>query len=91
MGGFAKPKQNTEKRNNNINEDFINGGRGETDNDSRKTAKNGNGKVLHVIIREETYKRLTRYIETEARRIESKAYITNEAINMWLDSKGFEK
>ena len=89
MGGFAKPKQNTEKRNNNINEDFINGGRGETDNDSKKTAKNG--KVLHVIIREETHKRLTRYIETEARRIESKAYITNEAINMWLDSKGFEK
>ena len=89
MGGFAKPKQNKKKRNNNINEDFINGGRGETDNDSRKTAKNG--KVLHVIIREETHKRLTRYIETEARRIESKAYITNEAINMWLDNKGFEK
>lgn len=89
MGGFAKPKQNTKKRNNNINEDFINGGRGETDNDSRKITKNG--KVLHVIIREETHKRLARYIETEARRIESKAYITNEAINMWLDNKGFEK
>ena len=89
MGGFAKPKQNTKKRNNNINEDFINGGRGETDNDSRKTAKNG--KVLHVIIREETHKRLTRYIETEARRIESKAYITNEAINMWLDNKNNKK
>ena len=46
-------------------------------------------KGFNVLLPIETINLLREYQRTEAKKIESQAYIVNEAILLWLKSKGF--
>lgn len=77
-------------RNNNgikkVQEDrFIEQARGETIYEKQKVDKKG----FNVLLPIETINLLREYQRTEAKKIESQAYIVNEAILLWLKSKGF--
>ena len=77
-------------RNNNgikkVQEDrFIEQARGETIYEKQKIDKKG----FNVLLPIETINLLREYQRTEAKKIESQAYIVNEAILLWLKSKGF--
>lgn len=63
-------------------QEIIAKARGET---SAKVVKTS----ICVQISMPTFERLKRYLNTEAKRIESQSYIVNDAINFWLDAKGF--
>lgn len=77
-------------RNNNgikkVQEDrFIEQARGETIYEKQKVDKKG----FNVLLPIETINLLREYQRTEAKKIESQAYIVNEAILLWLKNKGF--
>lgn len=77
-------------RNNNgikkVQEDrFIEQARGETIYEKQKVDKKG----FNVLLPIETINLLREYQRTEAKKIESQAYIVNEAILLWLKSRGF--
>lgn len=64
---------------------FIEQARGETIYEKQKVDKKG----FNVLLPIETINLLREYQRTEAKKIESQAYIVNEAILLWLKSKGF--
>lgn len=94
MSGFKKHIQPLLNDN---TDDFENSGRGESDkaNAKRKTkkeSKNKDNKVFSVLLPIELIEKLKRYQNSEnAKRIETQTYIFTQALNAWLDSKGFEK
>ncbi|OBV28895.1 hypothetical protein BKN38_10025 [Helicobacter sp. CLO-3] len=89
MGGFKKqPTQPLSSKSISENE-FENGGRGESK--TKKESKNKGNKVYSVLLPIELIDRLKRYQNREdAKRIETQTYICTQALNAWLDSKGFK-
>lgn len=78
------PRNNNEIKK--VQEDrFIEQARGETIYEKQKVDKKG----FNVLLPIETINLLREYQRTEAKKIESQAYIVNEAILLWLKSKGF--
>ncbi len=75
--------------------EFENGGRAksaETHTKRKAESKNKDNKVFSVLLPIELIERLKRYQNSEnAKRIETQTYIFTQALNAWLDSKGFEK
>lgn len=65
----------------------------QTKTESKKTeSKNKDNKVFSVLLPTDLIERLKRYQNSEnAKRIETQTYIVTQALNAWLDNKGFEK
>lgn len=68
--------------------EFIESARGETG--STKTDKK-EIKSVSVLISLKTIDRIKRFQQTEAKKIETQSYIYENAVNEWLDKRGFEK
>ncbi|TXE84754.1 hypothetical protein FPD46_00530 [Campylobacter peloridis] len=64
--------------------EFIEKAQGET-HFSRKKDKIGR----YILLDSDLSDRLEEYIKLEAKRFETKSYIFNEALDKWLESKGF--
>ena len=61
------------------------------DSKSKTESKNKNNKVFSVLLPIELIERLKAYQNSEnAKRIETQTYIFTQALNAWLDSKGFK-
>ena len=94
MSGFKK--QTTQPLAKAMSEsEFENSGRAksaETHTKRKAESKNKDNKVFSVLLPIELIERLKRYQNSEnAKRIETQTYIFTQALNAWLDSKGFEK
>lgn len=84
MGGFKKQTAQPLQSKGVSESEFKNGGRAET----KGVVKT---KVFSVLLPIELIERLKRYQNSEnAKRIETQTYIFTQALNAWLDSKGFE-
>lgn len=66
-------------------EEFIDGARGETSDVAKTKIQK---KMISIYLSLDTLQALKTYEETEAKRFESRSYIIDEAIKMWLASKG---
>lgn len=93
MSGFKKQKTQPLLSNGGGANEFENGGRAQnTESKYKKESKNKDIKMFSAPIPVEVIERLKRYQNSEhAKKIETQAYILTQALNAWLDSKGFEK
>lgn len=66
-------------------EEFIDGARGETSTVVKTKIPK---KMISIYLSLDTLQALKTYEETEAKRFESRSYIIDEAIKIWLASKG---
>ncbi len=92
MGGFKKQTTQPLQSKGVSENEFENGGRAEIKGAVKtKESKNKDNKVFSVLLPIELIERLKRYQNSEnAKRIETQTYIFTQALNAWLDSKGFE-
>lgn len=97
MGGFKKQATQPLLSKAISESEFENGGRATKIDSAPKLkrkaeSKNKDNKVFSVLLPIELIERLKRYQNSEnAKRIETQNYIFTQALNAWLDAKGFEK
>lgn len=69
--------------------EFVESARGETSLSPKADKKEL--KNVSVLISLKTIDRIKRFQQTEAKKIETQSYIYENAVNEWLDKRGFEK
>lgn len=99
MAGFKKQATQPLQNKGVSESEFENSGRAQISDSAANTkhktkaeSKNKDNKVFSVLLPIELIERLKRYQNSEnAKRIETQTYIFTQALNAWLDDKGFEK